>query len=77
VCGNRAKLRGICDDHQKEILIKNCFLKRRPRTGKTDVSFVNYFTTYFVYHIEDSSIFKMAYLLLSKKGGVEKTRRYI
>jgi len=75
--GNRGKLRGICDDHQKEILIKNSFSKHRPRTGKTDVSFVNYFTTYFVYHIEDSSIFKMAYLLLLKKGGVEKTRRYI
>jgi len=77
VGGNRGKLREICDDHQKEIFIKNCFSKRRSGTGKTDVSFVNYFTTYFVYHIEDSSIFKMAHLLLFKKGGVEKTRRYI
>jgi len=46
-------------------------------TEKTDVSFVNYFTTYFVYHIEDSSISKMVHPQLLKKGGVEKTRRYI
>jgi len=46
-------------------------------TGKTDFSFVNYFTTYFVYHIEDSSISKMVHLQLLKKGGVKKTRRYI
>jgi len=77
VGGNRGKLRGICDEHQKEILIKNSFSKHRSRTGKTDVSFVNYFTTYFVYHIEDSSISKMVHLQLLKKGGVEKTRRYI
>jgi len=78
---NRGKLREICDDHQKEILIKNRSSKRRSRTGKNDIPFVNYFAAYFVYHIEDSSTLKLHIYCSKKKeeskkqGGIYENRQ--